>query len=471
MSDSESSEAVKAAQEPEVLGSGETEEPLSASNAPSDGAADASAEGGDGTSEAVSAQAGDAPADGSDASSDAAGDVKANAGQEAGEAHEDVQAHGGADAADAADRDAEMPAGSDGDKPAADGALFETESGQTVQSPSQTGIPHVRNGASRSSRMSRDIRRQQAEMKRYVYPIEELKKHLRIDIGMMIGAPVVLCVMLGVCISLGGLAGVLIFLAVAAVMGLVFHNRLMHFRKSVKYSMVFNAIDKTFSPEVYLAYKDVDEDVLEAAGIVEDWHEGRMSDYFRGSWRNFPFSFGDVHITGREVNKKLAQTIYSGQLFVIETGLDLKSWITIRERKTMLTPELYEAQKSSDKFFMTGNAQFDRQFEVRFGMSGKASSDSDAQAAARATALHLVECLAQDMIAADAYVVSRTTMRFEGNFLYLATENARDTFELQRGDLKNLELLGRRFSEEVEAMTIYLDLVTKGLEAVKSRAE
>ena len=67
MSDSESSEAVKAAQEPEVLGSGETEEPLSASNAPSDGAADASAEGGDGTSEAVSAQAGDAPADGSDA--------------------------------------------------------------------------------------------------------------------------------------------------------------------------------------------------------------------------------------------------------------------------------------------------------------------------------------------------------------------------------------------------------------------
>ena len=304
-------------------------------------------------------------------------------------------------------------------------------------------------------------------MKKYVYPLDVLKKHLRIDIGVMIGAPILLVIMLAVCIAIGGVLGFVIFLLILAVLGFVFHNRLMHFRKSVKYSMVYNAINKTFSPEVYLAYKDVDEDVLDSAGIVEDWSEAKMSDYFRGSWRGFPFTFGDIRIMGHEMNKKLAQTVYFGQLFVIETGLDLKSWITIRERKTMLTPELYEAQKSSDKFFTTDNAQFDRQFEVRFGLNGKAATDEAALEAARKVARDLVDSLAQDMIAADAYVVSQTTMRFDGNYLYLATENARDTFELQRGDLKNLELRGRRFSEEVEAMTIYLDLVTKGLESVK----
>ncbi|MBQ4359310.1 MAG: DUF3137 domain-containing protein [Proteobacteria bacterium] len=352
------------------------------------------------------------------------------------------------------------------DEAKADDALFETECGQTVVNPSRTEMPRVSSGHGKSPKNKRDIKRQQAEMKRYVYPLDALKKHLRIDIGVMIGAPVLLVIMLIVCVSIGGLLGVVIFLLVLAVLGFVFHNRLMHFRKSVKYSMVFNAINKTFSPEVYLAYKNVDEDILDAAGIVEDWSEAKMSDYFRGTWRGFPFSFGDIRITGHEVNKKLAQTLYFGQLFVIETGLDLKTWITIHERKTMLTPELYEAQKSSDKFFTTGNAQFDRQFEVRVGANGKSSEGVDASA--REAARHLVESLSQDMIAADAYVVSRTTMRFEGNYLYLATENARDTFELQRGDLKNLELLGRRFSEEVEAMTIYLDLVTKGLESVKS---
>ncbi|MBQ9242766.1 MAG: DUF3137 domain-containing protein [Proteobacteria bacterium] len=355
----------------------------------------------------------------------------------------------------------------DARKEAEEGALFETECGQTVQNPSKADMPRVTCGRSKATRNSRDVRRQQAEMKRYVYPLDELKKHLRIDIGMMIGAPVLLLGALAGSISLGLWGGLFLFLASLAVLGFVFHDRLMHFRKSVKYSMVFNAIKKTFNPEVYLAYKTVDEDVLDSAGFSMDWSEAKMSDYFRGSWRGFPFSFGDISIIKYGDNKKLANTVYSGQLFVIETGLDLKSWITIHERETMLTPEHYEGQKQAGKFFTTGNAQFDRQFEVNFGVNGRDVSDARKEAA-RQTALRLVERLSQDMIAADAYVVSRTTMRFEGNYLYLATENARDTFELQPGDLKNLELLGRRFAEEVEAMTIYLDLVTKGLEAVKA---
>lgn len=357
----------------------------------------------------------------------------------------------------------------DSRKEAGEGALFETECGQTVQNPSKADMPRVTSGRSKASRNSRDVKRQQAEMKRYVYPMDELKKHLRIDIGMMIGAPVLLVLALVGSISLGLWAGLFLFLASLAVLGVVVYNRLMHFRKSVKYSMVFNAIKKTFNPEVYLAYKSVDEDVLDSAGFSMDWSEAKMSDYFRGSWRGFPFSFGDISIIKYGDSKKLANTVYSGQLFVIETGLALKSWITIHEREAMLTPEHYEGQKQAGKFFTTGNAQFDRQFEVNFGVTGRDVSD-ERKDAARQTALRLVERLAQDMIAADAYVVSRTTMRFEGNYLYLATENARDTFELQPGDLKNLELLGRRFAEEVEAMTIYLDLVTKGLEAAKTPA-
>ncbi len=249
---------------------------------------------------------------------------------------------------------------------------------------------------------------------------------------------------------------------------------LRHRTKVVKYSMVREVVTSYFSPEVYLASRDVSDDVLDEADIVPDWDSASMSDYFSGNWKGTPFQFGDVSIFRKDGHKK--ECIFSGQLFILETGFELQTGISIHERSEPLSEEMYAGIKNSDRFFMTGNQQFDRQFEVHLGKADNVNgfeqhSEGVSPEKQRESAHRILDVIAQDIIEADSYAVSRTRMRFIGNRLYLAIENLRDTFELRKGDEERMDELRGRFDEEVRDMTLYLDLVTRGLERLKPKEE
>ena len=72
-----------------------------------------------------------------------------------------------------------------------------------------------------------------------------------------------------------------------------------------------------------------------------------MSDYFLGSWKGIPFEFGDLTLKGKEVGSNTVQTLFMGQLYIIETGLNLTTPISIRERLEPLSQEVYEGRKNS----------------------------------------------------------------------------------------------------------------------------
>lgn len=275
-----------------------------------------------------------------------------------------------------------------------------------------------------------------------------------------------------VCLGVFGIwwaAAAVLFIAVGG--GILYGSAVLRHRtKVVKYSMVREIVTSYFAPEVYLAGRDVSDDVLDEADIVPLWDSASMSDYFSGNWKGTHFQFGDISIFLKNGHKK--ECIFSGQLFILETGLELKTGITIHERSEPLSDEIYAGVKNSDRFFLTGNQQFDRQFDVHLGKSDSVNGfeqhrDGVSPEEQRKCAHRILDSIAQDIIEADSYAVSRTRMRFIGNRLYLAIENSRDTFELRKGDELRMDELHARFDEEVRDMTLYLDLVTKSLERLK----
>lgn len=244
-------------------------------------------------------------------------------------------------------------------------------------------------------------------------------------------------------------------------------------QKLIKYSLVRTAITRYFNPEIYLAYKRVPDVIIEETDVVGDLDFAWVSDYFSGTWRDVKFQFGDLTIRGHREKSPVRTKLFTGQLFVIETGLNLETPLTIHERVEPISSELYEGRKNSNRFFQTGNEAFDRQFEVRLGARSAinaVSEDSVKRSNLNKAAHDIVDVIAQDIVDADAFAVSHTVMRFVGNRLYLTIENKRDTFELVDGDLMHLDILAHRFDEEVQGMTMYLDLVITCLDKIKKGA-
>ena len=238
--------------------------------------------------------------------------------------------------------------------------------------------------------------------------------------------------------------------------------------KHIKYSLVHSLLKSYFNTEAYQAYWRVPEELVDEADICEEWDKASASDYFSGVWKNVKFQFCDLALFCTGKGFRRSQRVFSGQFFIIETGLALQPGISIRERKEPLSAEVYAGLKNSDRFFLTGNEQFDRQFDVYLGSSRSVrgfehdccgvSIDEQHHKAHR-----IVDVLVQDILDSDAYAVSQTRMRFIGNRLYLAIENARDTFELRHGEEKTVQVLRDRFDEEIRDMTTYLDLLTRRL--------
>ncbi len=269
---------------------------------------------------------------------------------------------------------------------------------------------------------------------------------------------------------LGGLLGGGIGFVICVVAAFLVNWRC---QKLIKYSLVRTAVTRYFSPEIYLAYKRVPEAIIEETDVVGDFDFAWVSDYFAGTWRDVKFQFGDLTIRGRREKSPVRSKLFTGQLFVIETGLNLETPLTIHERVEPISSELYEGRKNSNRFFQTGNEAFDRQFEVRLGtrsVNGGPSEDSVKRSNLNKAAHDIVDVIAQDIVDADAFAVSHTVMRFVGNRLYLTIENKRDTFELVDGDLRHLDILAHRFDEEVQGMTMYLDLVMTCLDKIKKGA-
>lgn len=267
--------------------------------------------------------------------------------------------------------------------------------------------------------------------------------------------------------------GLIVLVMLICLMLVIAVHGVRHRTKVVKYSLVHCVLQKYFNPDVYLAYYRVPDDMLNEADIVDDWDKALASDYFSGTWKNVKFQFCDVTIYEGSGGCKKRNKVFSGQLFVIETGLELQTGITIHERKEPLSAEVYAGMKNSDRFFLTGNEQFDRQFDVHLGCSKNVIGFEQKQGglspeAQRQQAHDIVDRMIQDILDADCYAVSQTRMRFIGNRLYLSIENTRDTFELQRGDVKQIEEHKKRLDEEVRDMTLYLDLMTRSLEHLKS---
>jgi len=278
----------------------------------------------------------------------------------------------------------------------------------------------------------------------------------------VISIPAILFSIYGACYISATLSGV------SCLLSLLFAYVTFSKRHSIlKYSVVLQIISQYFKSSIYNASCKLSHDKLDDANIVDDWDSASVSDYFVGAWKDYPIEFGDLTLKGKnKVGKPIV--LFSGQLYIIELKTDIKVPITIRERAELLTPEVYEARKSSDRFFVTSNETFDRQFEVKFGNPNRASGFEETHNGlspeAQRTYVHsILDGMTADIIAADAYASSNTFMRFINNKLYIAIENSRDTFEFHIGDEKHIDLLRERLDEEARAMTSYLDFITQNL--------
>ena len=228
----------------------------------------------------------------------------------------------------------------------------------------------------RGLRLHHDREEQIKEMK--LYAVDDLRRISSVDtmiirssfwggialgiIGLVVllaGMPSIIAIIIGLLLMVGGPASAYF----------LYLDRTRHRRRTIKYSLVSQAIDRYFRPEVYRATKKLPSSVIEEADIVES----EASDYFAGTWKTVPFQFCDMTLYGQSEETRQKIVLFSGQLFILELQAEVPVPILIREREELLSPELYEARKNSPRFFLTGNTQFDRQFAVSFGEDHRAS--------------------------------------------------------------------------------------------------
>lgn len=313
---------------------------------------------------------------------------------------------------------------------------------------------------------SPDHELQAIEMARYVKPEDQVKSIVKHDTRIIHASVVaiVLFVIIGILLSIFvfPIVGALVAI-VGAAGSLACHIHYLHHRvRIVKYSIVNQILDRYFNTSLYLANHEFTQKDVADAAILDNWSKARVSDYFVGTWQERKFEFGDLSITGFSDDDDQTISTFSGQLYILDLKKTLKVPILIRERLEPLSNEEFEARKASDRFFLTGDDRFDRQFEVKIGDAKRASgfeatSNGMHPAEQRKYAHTLIDKMTEELISADTYASSRTQLRFIHNKLYIAIENTRDTFELQRGDENHLDLLQERFEDEARAMTTYLD--------------
>lgn len=317
---------------------------------------------------------------------------------------------------------------------------------------------------------------QAIEMARYVKPENQVKRIVRRDTQLIHAtvAAIILCVLCGILLAIFGFwiiaSAIAILGAASSVACHVYFLR--HRVRIVKYSIVNQILDKYFHTSLYLASHEFTQQDVANAAILDHWSKARVSDYFVGTWQERKFEFGDLSITGIPDEEEQATSSFSGQLYILDLKQTLRVPILIRERHEPLSNEEFKARKNSDRFFLTGDERFDRQFEVKIGDTKRASgfeatSNGMSPDEQRKYAHSLIDPMTSDLIAADAYASSRTILRFIHDKLYIAIENTRDTFELQRGDENHLDLLQERFEDETRAMATYLDYMTRALQISK----
>lgn len=201
--------------------------------------------------------------------------------------------------------------------------------------------------------------------------------------------------------------------------------------------VILPILRESFEVKEYSPNKHLSSNLVNSAGLIDDWTEIDGSDYIEGSYNGINILYSDLLLRRKEVvhdedgKRTTYVTVFKGQWLVCDFSKELAASVRLIEGGGKGNIE-------------TENIEFNKKYRIYTGDGH--------------TAFYLLTPrFMERLIAADNAVNAATHFCFQDGKVHIAMNSGRDSFELKRVKLNNLDNVQQQFRRDLKYMTGIID--------------
>lgn len=248
------------------------------------------------------------------------------------------------------------------------------------------------------------------------------------------------------------LAAVVLFLA---------QNRITKLKELMGTAVTQPTLREVFDVTDYSAHGHLPGDLINSAGLIDDWSEIEGSDYMNDSYKGVYLCYSDLHLKRVEIerdhNGKKREhyvTVFKGHWLVCDFGRELAATVRLFERRGGTKwNRTHDVSRSSVE---TENIEFNKKFRIL---------TDDGHSAFYLLTPHFME----QLVAADTAADCSTMFCFKDGRVHIALYSGRDFFELEGVQLDSVDNVRQKFRRDLNYLTDIVEELLKNKKLFKER--
>lgn len=217
-------------------------------------------------------------------------------------------------------------------------------------------------------------------------------------------------------------------------------------------------LSEVFDECIYAAQFRIPDEMLRKSGLIANWDIATGSDLISAKYKGHIVNFSDIELS-EEVEREDSDgdtstsyvTKFKGQWMIFELGREVPAKLRLREKleRSGLVSKKVLGERYNDKSdVQTENTEFNERFQIL---------TDDPQSAFYILTPHFMEFI----LSADNAADTRTYLCFFENQVHIACDTRKDSFELDKKDIANLDRLRARMKSELTYITSIADELLK----------
>lgn len=230
-------------------------------------------------------------------------------------------------------------------------------------------------------------------------------------------------------------------------------------------NIIRDILSEVFDECIYGADYRLPDEMLREAALISNWDIATGSDLISAKYKGHAINFSDIELS-EEVERESDdgntsssyKTKFKGQWMILELGHKVPAKLRLREnieRSGKFSRKLFGERIENKDDVKTENEAFNKRFQIL---------TDDEHSAFYILTPHFMEFIMN----ADNAANTRTYLSFIENRVHIACYTGKDSFELQKNDGANLDVMRERIKSELRYITSIVDELLKNEYLFKS---
>lgn len=244
----------------------------------------------------------------------------------------------------------------------------------------------------------------------------------------------------------------------AAVFGVLYSRSSNKAKTLLSNNITRDIMSEVFDEVIYAANMRFPDETLREAALIPNWDRANGSDLVAAKYKGHTINFCDIELE-EEVQREDSDgntstsyvTKFKGQWLVCELGREVPAKLRLREnaeRSGKLSKKIFGERIGNKSDVKTENEVFNERFQIL---------TEDPHSAFYILTPHFMELI----LNADDTANTHTYLSFLENRVHILCHTGRDSFELQKNDGANLDMIRARMRGELNYITSVLDELLK----------